>query len=460
MATQLDPTAGHASVTLQLEKYGCIALGGDLWASLPPKMSLRVTTKEQVGKHTLYNLECFLMGTVKDATPLAWNATRRLSQLRKEFHDMVKKELGQSYAELFRGVPFAQRIGPTGTIERLDVWCKRLAACISSGSVSPLTTVITLKALGAPEGRLGSACSNASASTSAGFPLCATLPRLDQASGNSAHSSDSTGLDCPAPGDLCTGNSLFPIVLPEHSQALCQQTTGKDVPISHVLDGRLDGPIRHFSEPGGLVFVGRAMDAADDAVLEFTPGNQSISNADLEVTASIADDNTFTVPGLDSDSDCPDTESSVSSTATPRQQNDMSSACIAGASEEIGTECLPRTPDVFGVDVNEHPQPVALEGAVREADCIVAGDARVALVSESKFAAEVGDQSSEPRPNRVARMVSQYTNADAERSRKQSNLEELAAEWKAKGIPPQSSRWFIRGGHVLDMRGEFDGIDE
>ncbi|CAK9107639.1 Peptidylprolyl isomerase [Durusdinium trenchii] len=100
-----------------------------------PELSIRVTGHAMCGRHLHYVLECFLChgrSTEAKRRPwLEWKASRRLVHLRAGLHDLVKHYLGSSYKTYFCQIPFARRLRPAGTTERLDVWCNRLACCLS-----------------------------------------------------------------------------------------------------------------------------------------------------------------------------------------------------------------------------------------------------------------------------------------------------------------------------------------
>eukprot|EP00438_Fugacium_kawagutii_P028448 Skav226832 [mRNA] locus=scaffold606:380142:383670:+ [translate_table: standard] len=79
-----------------------------------------------------------------------WKISRRLVHLRAGLHDLVKHYLG-SYTTYFCQLPFAHRLRPVGTTERLDKWCSRLAQCLSARLVPPVVAANVLRVLGAPD---------------------------------------------------------------------------------------------------------------------------------------------------------------------------------------------------------------------------------------------------------------------------------------------------------------------
>eukprot|EP00913_Durusdinium_trenchii_P000487 g445.t1 len=143
-------------VVLFLEPFGFQASTPMDWqkGAENPELSIRVTGHAMCGRHLHYVLECFLChgrSTEAKRRPwLEWKASRRLVHLRAGLHDLVKHYLGSSYKTYFCQIPFARRLRPAGTTERLDVWCNRLACCLSSRLVPPIVAANVLRLVGAP----------------------------------------------------------------------------------------------------------------------------------------------------------------------------------------------------------------------------------------------------------------------------------------------------------------------
>merc|ERR1711879_279677 len=82
---------------------------------------------------------------------LNWTVHRRLAQLRKDLHDPVKSELGETYKKQFGGASFAHVGGLPGTTTRLRGWFQALAASINNGCCPPNLAGLTLSFLEIPE---------------------------------------------------------------------------------------------------------------------------------------------------------------------------------------------------------------------------------------------------------------------------------------------------------------------
>jgi len=153
-STEASPAPlDRTKVPLFLEPYGYIARDSvEWWESPVPEIRIQVRGHSKNAGHKLYHIECSLNKPGQWHSPyLSWRCSRRLTQLRTGLHDMAKQELGNSYRVCFDGVHFASRLAPTGTTQKLDTWCQRLANSINSKSVAPVVAALTLRALGAPD---------------------------------------------------------------------------------------------------------------------------------------------------------------------------------------------------------------------------------------------------------------------------------------------------------------------
>lgn len=352
MSRPSNAATSAVSLALQLAKHGCVALSTADWAKQPPRLTLRVLAKERVENHNCYSLECFFMGNAENAMPLAWTVSKRLSQLREELHDAVKSELGSKYVDLFRGCPFSNRLGAKGTSETLNIWCAKLASCISSGVVPPAITVITLKALCAPDAHHQSRDKD-------------NVGSGQQSSGYADH----------------PGNGVIPV-----DGGLGMDSNGVDTSAVGSSDAH-DCMVR-VSEASGL-------DATGDDVteLELSPKKE----------------------GHSSSTDAVDQAPAQQAAEEPQQTQQPLAAVTEDDDEDAGLQSSD-------------------DGVLEEPG------------TDSESSAEDDDADS-----------SQAGIEARQRRKQKSSLEELAAEWAAKGVSPGSSRYFIRGGHVLDMTQEFDG---
>eukprot|EP00434_Breviolum_minutum_P012659 symbB.v1.2.011158.t1/scaffold705.1/size174302/5 len=140
----LDPFGFHASTQMDWQK-----------GSENPEISIRVHGHFMCGRHLHYILACQLWRGKKmdpaDKAWVEWKVSRRLAHLRAGLHDVVKHYLGSSYKTYFCQVPFAHRMRPAGTTERLDKWCERLARCLTARLVPPVVAANGLRVLGAPD---------------------------------------------------------------------------------------------------------------------------------------------------------------------------------------------------------------------------------------------------------------------------------------------------------------------
>eukprot|EP00441_Pelagodinium_beii_P015260 CAMPEP_0197652850 /NCGR_PEP_ID=MMETSP1338-20131121/34694_1 /TAXON_ID=43686 ORGANISM="Pelagodinium beii, Strain RCC1491" /NCGR_SAMPLE_ID=MMETSP1338 /ASSEMBLY_ACC=CAM_ASM_000754 /LENGTH=254 /DNA_ID=CAMNT_0043227799 /DNA_START=62 /DNA_END=823 /DNA_ORIENTATION=+ len=140
-----------------LENFGFMAADAKTWMDMPldevPEglersgawIMLGVAEHYERKGHTWYRLDCSL--SQHGTKTVGWQVARRLSQLRKLWHDKVKADLGEEYATVFSQAPFARHGGRRGTSARLDKWCERLATSINSGLMSPAVVALTLRFL-------------------------------------------------------------------------------------------------------------------------------------------------------------------------------------------------------------------------------------------------------------------------------------------------------------------------
>jgi len=143
-----------------LAPYGFRAINAMTWQAEPPELRIEVKGHSVVGGHTLYHIQCFLAAGVgvcpssggeRSFPSTVWASSRRLMDLRAGLHEPVKQALGSSYRTYFCGIHFAHKMRPAGTTARLNVWCTRLAYCISKKLLPPHVAAMTLRVLGAPE---------------------------------------------------------------------------------------------------------------------------------------------------------------------------------------------------------------------------------------------------------------------------------------------------------------------
>mmetsp|Transcript_40402 Transcript_40402/g.90586 ORF Transcript_40402/g.90586 Transcript_40402/m.90586 type:complete len:428 (+) Transcript_40402:196-1479(+) len=146
--TTLDP----AHVKNYLESYGYKVLSSAEWARKPAKngsvLDIIVDGHLEEDGHTHYRIVCTL--TVKERQALRWLATRRLSQIREELHDIAKTALAASYDSVFTGAPFAIKGAPAGTTSRLQKWLGAFAASANQGIASPHLVAQAFYFLAAP----------------------------------------------------------------------------------------------------------------------------------------------------------------------------------------------------------------------------------------------------------------------------------------------------------------------
>jgi len=115
-----------------------------------PVVKLRVKIHTEMRGHTVYLIESSLTHLGRSAPALTWSTTKRLSELRSCLHDRLKSKLGPDYCKNFECTPFAHRLGPPGTTNRLNAWFQTLASCMSSAVISPELLAHVLEVLEAP----------------------------------------------------------------------------------------------------------------------------------------------------------------------------------------------------------------------------------------------------------------------------------------------------------------------
>lgn len=137
-----------------LEAFGFAAEDSQTWLDIPldevPEglersgswLALGISEHEEVGGHTLYQIEVSLKA--EGRRTVQWQVGRRLRHLRDLWHNPIKTDCGESYKQLFGSTPFAHTGGRRGTTARLDAWCARVAATINAGQVSPAVVALTL----------------------------------------------------------------------------------------------------------------------------------------------------------------------------------------------------------------------------------------------------------------------------------------------------------------------------
>eukprot|EP00401_Gymnodinium_catenatum_P030207 CAMPEP_0117463856 /NCGR_PEP_ID=MMETSP0784-20121206/3799_1 /TAXON_ID=39447 /ORGANISM="" /LENGTH=244 /DNA_ID=CAMNT_0005257693 /DNA_START=36 /DNA_END=767 /DNA_ORIENTATION=- len=141
-----------AGASTYLEAYGYPAQGTEAWArGLVPEANVRVVAHRESAGHTHYILECTLAPCGVDEPCVAWATAKRLMHVRRDLHDLIKRELGKKYCAHFEATPFARRFGMPGTTARLDAWCQNLAACMSAGLLGPDLTEKVLRTLDVPD---------------------------------------------------------------------------------------------------------------------------------------------------------------------------------------------------------------------------------------------------------------------------------------------------------------------
>jgi len=156
-----------------LEPYGYAAQAPDVWLSSPlhgPHWDLRVDGHSELDNHTYYHLQC-TFSSQQRSLHMQWTCYRQLSLLRLELHDVAKRLLGKSYAEVFSDAPFARRGAPSGTTERLQKWLRSLAWCVNRGLAPPALVAQLLHFLQPPVQSIGGGGGAAAPSVIAEVPV-------------------------------------------------------------------------------------------------------------------------------------------------------------------------------------------------------------------------------------------------------------------------------------------------
>lgn len=139
------------SVSRYLQLYGYQVDDLSAWGPKElPVVSLRVRVHTEMHGHTVYLVECSLTHLGRSMPALTWSTTKRLSELRSCLHDHLKSKLGSDYYKNFECTPFAHRLGPPGTTNRLNAWFQTLASCMSSAVISPELLAHVFETLEAP----------------------------------------------------------------------------------------------------------------------------------------------------------------------------------------------------------------------------------------------------------------------------------------------------------------------
>jgi len=139
-----------------LESYGYAAKDLDTWVSAADARALRVKLKvnghKEYAGFTMYIVKCELADArLSSPKAVAWEVRRRLSHLRQDVHDVVKKSLGErAYLHWFSSTPFAYHGGLPGTTARLSAWLGRLADVINEGGLTPRMVARVLNYIEAP----------------------------------------------------------------------------------------------------------------------------------------------------------------------------------------------------------------------------------------------------------------------------------------------------------------------
>mmetsp|Transcript_79250 Transcript_79250/g.123640 ORF Transcript_79250/g.123640 Transcript_79250/m.123640 type:complete len:217 (+) Transcript_79250:57-707(+) len=140
-----------SSVIGYLQLYGYDTDHLNAWGQKKlPVVRLRVRVHTEMHGHTVYLIECSLTHLGRTAPAITWSTTKRLAELRSCLHDCLKSKLGSDYSKNFECTPFAHRLGPPGTTNRLNAWFQTLASCMSSGVIKPGLLAHVLEALEAP----------------------------------------------------------------------------------------------------------------------------------------------------------------------------------------------------------------------------------------------------------------------------------------------------------------------
>lgn len=137
-----------------LQQYGYEAVSDECWTTLSNgeaehMLDISINEHHEVDRHTLYSIDCILI--LDGLRRLEWRADRRLTQIRNQLHDPLRKQLSSTYSQIFDSAPFAHRGGPAGTTARLDRWFNALATSINSRACSPGVVSTLLQFLDSPE---------------------------------------------------------------------------------------------------------------------------------------------------------------------------------------------------------------------------------------------------------------------------------------------------------------------
>eukprot|EP00928_Gymnodinium_smaydae_P044205 TRINITY_DN29505_c0_g1_i1.p1 TRINITY_DN29505_c0_g1~~TRINITY_DN29505_c0_g1_i1.p1 ORF type:complete len:215 (+),score=36.24 TRINITY_DN29505_c0_g1_i1:78-722(+) len=183
-----------------LAGYGFRARTWNEWDSAEniaehPKLAMGVAGHSEIRKHTFYRIRCTLMGELSPVC-MAWEASRRLSNFRP-LHDALKAHLGkEQYSFYFQGCPFAHRLGPPGTSQRLHKWLQPLCKLLNDCSVSPWMVMRILHFLEVPPPSAG-------ADAQPGFAADESSPRSNTAASRSPESDCIRKLSHPRTMDVC-----------------------------------------------------------------------------------------------------------------------------------------------------------------------------------------------------------------------------------------------------------------
>lgn len=153
------PASSKDPLTLYLEGYGYAVADGGEWRKQPdgqgqgrgtnPQVSFQVEGHHEEDGHTLYMLECSLVS--QGLHHLEWLVQRRLRDLKNGLLEPVKEELRGSYAEHFKGVPFADKNSFRRTFASLKAWLATLASLINTSVCTPGLVACVLQFLEAPK---------------------------------------------------------------------------------------------------------------------------------------------------------------------------------------------------------------------------------------------------------------------------------------------------------------------
>jgi len=154
---RLDHTFLDQDVTF-LREYGFPVLESNAWGQcFNTKLQLDLEGHVEKAGHTWYLVNCSLQRLADEygqvPGSVAWQAPRRLQQLRGDLHNRLKhysNDEEESYYSIFEETPFARLGGVRGTTDRLKAWLSCLSSAVNRLQMSPAEVAYVLLFFHAP----------------------------------------------------------------------------------------------------------------------------------------------------------------------------------------------------------------------------------------------------------------------------------------------------------------------